>query len=104
MPDYGSISEHHRKSHANEDWIIGDKSESIIPLLARELTRHKVSSTSLCSSSGLENETLDSSMSSLSCFSTTQISSDSESEAAHDVESGIFELESYEYAKLASKR
>ena len=91
MLDRGSSEQ--RRSHAVEDWVIGDKSDSIRSLPVRELTRHKVSSTSLCSSSGLENETLDSSMSSLSCFSTTQISSDLDSEAAHDIESGIFELE-----------
>jgi hypothetical protein len=92
MLDRGSSEQ--RRSHAVEDWVIGDKSDSIRSLPVRELTRHKVSSTSLCSSSGLENETLDSSMSStLSCFSTTQISSDLESEAAHDIESGIFEIE-----------
>jgi hypothetical protein len=93
MLNYGSISEHTR-SHNDEDWVIRDKCESIHSLPVRELTRQKVSSPSLCSSSGLENETLDSSMSStLSCFTATQIGSDLESEAAHDVESGIFELE-----------
>jgi hypothetical protein len=93
MLDHGSVSEHHKRSHADGDCVIGDKCEFIHSLPVRELTRHKVSSTSLCSSSGLENETLDSSMSSLSCFSTTQIGSDSGWEADHDVESGIFELE-----------
>jgi hypothetical protein len=92
MLDYGSISVH-RRSHADEDWIMGDKSESIHSLAIPELTRHIVTVTSLCSSSGLENATLDGSVSTLSCFSTTQISSDSESEAAHEMESGIFELE-----------
>jgi hypothetical protein len=92
MLDHGGSEQ--SRSHADENWVIGDKSESIHSLPVRELTRHKVCSTSLCSSSGLENETLDSSVSStLSCFSTTQIGSDSESQAAHDVESGIFELE-----------
>jgi hypothetical protein len=94
MLDYGSICEH-RRSYTDEDWFIGDKSETIHSLPVRELTltRHKVSVTSFCSSSALENETLDTSMSTLSCFTTTQIGSDLKSEAAHDIESGIFELE-----------
>ncbi len=94
MLDCGSIPEHHGRSRTDEDWVIGDKSESIHSLPVRELTRQNVSPTSLCSSSGLENETLDSSMSStLSCFTATQIGSDLESEAAHEMESGIFELD-----------
>jgi len=86
MLDYGSICKH-RRSYTDEDWFIGDKSETIHSLPVRELTltRHKVSVTSFCSSSALENETLDTSMSTLSCFTTTQIGSDLKSEAAHDI-------------------
>jgi len=53
MLNYGSISEHTR-SHADEDWVIRDKCESIHSLPVQELTRQKVSSPSLCSSCGLE--------------------------------------------------
>ena len=95
MLDYRSISKDGR-SHADEDWCIGDKSELIYSLPVQEVTRHKiVSTTSLCFSSALENEGLDSFMSPHSCFLTTQISSDLELEAGPviDIDSGIFELE-----------
>ena len=90
MQDYGSICEDRRSRRDNEDWFIGDESEPIHSHPVREMRRHKERSPSLCFSSALESETLDGSISSLSCFSTTSISSDSESEAE---DSGIFELE-----------
>ena len=93
MLDYGSFSEQTR-SHTSEDWVIGDECNPIHSLPAREPTRRKVTVSSLCSSSGPENETLDSSISTVSCFSTTQIKIDhSEWDAAHEIEGGIFELE-----------
>jgi hypothetical protein len=94
MLDYGSISEDHRRTYTDEDLFIGDECGPIHSLLARELTRHKVSVTSFCSSSAIENEILATSVSTLSCFLTTQ-SSSVELQAVHDnIESGIFELES----------
>jgi hypothetical protein len=96
MQDYGSLSED-RSCHADEDLIVaGEKYEPIHSIPARtELTRHKEGSTLMCSSVALERETLCSSMSPLSCFSTAPVSieSDSESQAGHYVENGIFELE-----------
>eukprot|EP00984_Skeletonema_dohrnii_P031104 scaffold23187_cov111-Skeletonema_dohrnii-CCMP3373.AAC.1 len=87
MQDYESIFENRKSRHADEDWFIGDTSESIHSHPVREMRRHKEGTPSLSSS---ESETLDGSISSLSCFSTTSISSDSGSEAE---DSGIFELE-----------
>jgi len=70
--DYGSFSEQTR-SHTSEDWVIGDECNPIHSLPAREQTRRKVTVTSLCSSIGPENETLDSSISTVSCFSKTKL-------------------------------
>jgi hypothetical protein len=97
MQDYGSLSED-RSCHADEDLMIdtGEKYEPIHSTPARtELTRHKEGSTSVCSSVALERETVNSPMSPLSCFSTTpgSIESESESQAGHYVENGIFEFE-----------
>mmetsp|Transcript_9459 Transcript_9459/g.14619 ORF Transcript_9459/g.14619 Transcript_9459/m.14619 type:complete len:174 (+) Transcript_9459:55-576(+) len=87
MQDYESIFENRRSRHADEDWFIGDESEPIHSHPAREPTRHKEGTPSLSSS---ESETLDGSISSLSCSSTTSISSYSGAEAE---DNGIFELE-----------
>ena len=95
MQDYGSLSED-RSCHADEDWFIGEKYEPIHSIPARaELTGQREGSTLMCSSVALERETLCSPMSPLSCFSTAPVSieSDSESQAGHYVEIGIFELE-----------
>eukprot|EP00985_Skeletonema_marinoi_P032040 scaffold38004_cov166-Skeletonema_marinoi.AAC.2 len=96
MQDYGSLSED-RSCHADEDLIVtGEKYEPIHSTTARtELTGQREASTLMCSSVALERETLYSSMSPLSCFSTApgSIESDSESQAGHYVENGIFEFE-----------
>ena len=96
MQDYGSLSED-RSCHADEDLIVtGEKYEPIHSTPARtELTGQREASTLMCSSVALERETLYSSMSPLSCFSTApgSIESDSESQAGRYVENGIFELE-----------
>ena len=85
-----SLSERRCDNDGGDDWLLVDQSESIHSLPAeRELTRHKVSFTSLSSSSEHENEPLNSSLSSLSCSTASQI----DDEATHDIESGIFELE-----------
>ena len=87
MQDYVSIFENRKSRRDNEDWFIGDTSEPIHSHPVRELTRHKEGTPSLTSS---ESETLDGSISSLSCSSTMSISSDSGSEAE---DNEIFELE-----------
>lgn len=93
MLDY-CISKDRRSGHANEDWFIEDKCECepVHFRPVRELTRHKkcsTSSTSLCSSSAHECESLDGSG---SATSTHTIGSDSASEFEAE-EIGIFEFE-----------
>ena len=94
MVDYGSgsIPDDRRSLTDEEDWFIGHTYEPIYSLHKQEATTHKGSVDSSSASFLLEND-LNSSISPLSCSSTTQISIDSELEVAYDIESGIFELE-----------
>ena len=89
MQDFRSLSGP-GTTDAGDDWVVGDQSQPMHRSLPaeKELSRHTPSFTSLTSSE-IESEKRNGSMSSLACSSHTN---DSE-EATHDIESGIFELE-----------
>ena len=96
MQDYRNLSER-RSDMDGEDWLQGGQSESICSLpTQRELTRHEVSFTSLPSTT---NESLRSSVTSLSCSisqlddAATTTDAATTDTATTDAESGIFELE-----------
>ena len=75
----------------SDDWVVGDQSQPMHRSFPaeKELPRHTPSFTSLTSSE-IESERRNGSMSSLSCSASH---TDDSEEATHDIESGIFELE-----------
>ena len=89
MQDFRSLSGR-GTTDAGDDWVVGDQSQPMHRSFPeKELPRHTPSFASLTSSE-IESERRNGSMSSLSCSASH---TDDSEEATHDIESGIFELE-----------
>ena len=76
---------------AGDDWVVGDHSQPMHRSFPeKELPRHTPNFGTSLTSSEIESERRNDSMSSLSCSASH---TDDSEEATHDIESGIFELE-----------